>query len=73
MPKKIQVVMVPPPGEDLPIDPKDILGRYVNPEIEDFEKYFSERAGGGRLAPFEKEVIRAFLWFKLKGEDDGGR
>tara|TARA_Y100000310_G_scaffold316055_4_gene367342 strand:+ start:1044 stop:1184 length:141 start_codon:yes stop_codon:yes gene_type:complete len=43
----------------------------VNPEIAEFERYFSKRASGGPLAGYEREILRAYLWFKLMEDGDG--
>tara|TARA_Y100000034_G_scaffold127210_1_gene179668 strand:+ start:110 stop:298 length:189 start_codon:yes stop_codon:yes gene_type:complete len=53
-------------------DPGDMLKEVVDPEIKRFETYFTERAGGGPLASFEKELLRAYLWFLLMEETNEG-
>ena len=58
-------------GELPPSDPKQLLEEVVNPEIAEFERYFSKRASGGPLAGYEREILRAYLWFKLMEDGDG--
>ncbi len=59
-------------GEPPPSDPKQLLEEVVNPELAAFERYFSARAGGGILASYEREIVKAYLWFKLMEDKDGG-
>ena len=69
--ERIRLKLVQKKGESLPSDPKQVLSKFVEPDIDQFATYFRGRAGGGELAPFEKEVLRAYLWFKLMEARDG--
>jgi len=64
----LKTTMEAPEGTQFPEAAQEILQQVVDPEIERFGAYFAERAGGGPLAGYEKEVLRAYLWFKLKEE-----
>jgi hypothetical protein len=57
----------------LPDRAKNLKGRqlveeYLDSEISDFEAYFSqEKVGGTPLMPFERELLRAYLYYKATG------
>tara|TARA_Y100000310_G_scaffold343002_1_gene448684 strand:+ start:1425 stop:1610 length:186 start_codon:yes stop_codon:yes gene_type:complete len=51
----------------------ELLVEVIDPEIKSFEDYFAEKAGGGPLSSYEREILKAYLWFKLmEARDEGG-
>ena len=52
-------------GEEKP-GSSNMISDVIDPEIERFGQYFQERAGGGLLSKFEKEILRAYIWWKVE-------
>lgn len=46
--------------------PQETMSTIIDPEISRFSEYFSKVAGGGHLNRFEREILRAYLWWKLE-------
>jgi len=57
----------------LPADPeikgKSLIANVIDPEISSFERWFSAKAGGP-LTSLERELLRAYLYRKLRGDSD---
>jgi hypothetical protein len=41
----------------------ELLEKAIDPSIKGFEDYFKSK--GGPLAAYEKEILRAYLWWAL--------
>lgn len=37
----------------------------IDEELERFSEVFSQRANGDRLARYEREILRSYLWWRL--------
>ena len=48
------------------LTPEQVMNRFVDPEIAAFEKEFIKYAGTSLLG-IEKEALRAYIYFKLRG------
>lgn len=66
---RMQVELLLQEDEETP-DAKKLMSEVVDPEIRQFESHFGKIASNGatsaRLAPHEREVVRAFVWWLLK-------
>ena len=64
-------VSVEPPTE---LTGKQLVEEVFDSAIKEYEAWFSDpQRGNGRLASFEKEVLRSFCWFMVveRGKADG--
>lgn len=60
---KISVEVLPPTD----LQKMEFVREVIDPHILDFEKWFSSpQRGNGYLSGFEKEILRAFLWWATK-------
>jgi hypothetical protein len=58
-------VSVDPPTD---LKGKALVIERLDPEIKDFEEYFSQKkVGGTLLMPIEREILRAYLYWKVAG------
>ena len=48
-----------------PLEEGELVMGHIDSEIEDFERWFAERANGP-LTGFEREILRSYLYWKLK-------
>jgi len=50
-------------------DPKKLLSDVINPDIIKFENHF-QKVSSSKLTLMEKEILRAYLFFKLVVQKD---
>lgn len=62
---KTKTELVLEEGESRPKG-QDLILRVADPTIEEFEAAFKKRGGGTGLVKFEREILRAFLWWQLE-------
>jgi hypothetical protein len=49
----------------------DLVQQVIDPKITEFAKWFSDpKRGNGGLAGYEKEILRAFLWWGITEDSD---
>jgi hypothetical protein len=48
------------------LGPEDLLAQVIDPEIEKFSAFFAP-ATGGPLSRFERELLRSFRYWQLRG------
>jgi hypothetical protein len=60
---KISVVVDPPTD----LKRMEFVQQVIDPQIAEFEGWFSApERGDGRLAGFEREILRSYLWWATK-------
>lgn len=48
------------------LPPKQLLTEVIDPELDEYGDWLGKQDGKGSLAPFEREILRSYLWFKTR-------
>lgn len=48
------------------LPPKQLVSEAIDPELDEYGKWLEKQDGKGSLAPFERELLRSYLWFKTR-------
>ena len=56
---------------ELPDQGADVVSKVLDPEIDRFSEWFSQKEhSSGPIISFEKEILRSYLWWKLKVDSE---
>lgn len=50
--------------EEKGLQPREFVEKAIDPELDDYVRWLSTRDKKGALAPFERDLLRSFLWWK---------